>query len=233
MSRCTTCGTEGTGPVCAICGTPYLQAAPGQPTPVDLADTLLAPAPQWTPTSQPTWSPAPPRRRTFAPAVAAGAVVVVLAAGAALLGPRLLAAGASGTPAPTAAPTVTAAPEVTPTLARSTSTAPANPAPAVTVTTTVVRPAGPDALSSTYVMVLASLDKNTVTLAEARAQAAALASASGRAPKVLDSSATAGMNAGYWAIVDGPHGSEAAARASCAAYGRTQGTGECYLRVLG
>ena len=82
-------------------------------------------------------------------------------------------------------------------------------------------------------MVLESLDKNSVTLTQARAKAEAVASGTGRTPKVLDSSATAGMNPGYWAVVDGPHSTESGARASCAAYGRTQGTGECYLRVLG
>lgn len=272
MAWCRTCGTEGAGEVCSICGTPYPHASLGQPTPVDVGDTLVAPAeswppaapggwgqpqgptgqqyppggpaPQWNAVPPPSLQPQPPHRRKLGWGLAAGAAVIVIGVGAALLGPRLLGA-AGATPATPGIPpatsttsaTSTTTPDATPTLARPATVAPAAPAapagPAVTVTTTVVRPAGPDALADTYVVVLESLDKSTVTLAEARAKAATLASASGRAPKVLDSSATAGMNPGYWAIVDGPHASESAARASCSAYGRTQGTGECYLRVLG
>lgn len=270
MTWCTTCGTEGFGQACPRCGAPYPAPPQPQPTPVDAADTLVAPPnpwgtqapdpyrqqgyqPQGYPPAQQPWPAVPPpmlptaaapRRTNPLPFVAAGVALLVVGAGAALAVPRLLGSGpaAAAAPAPASVSSTARTPlaPVTPTLAApatSVAAAPAAPVPPaaapVTVTRTVAVPAAADVLSGTYVMVLESLDKNTVSLTQARAKAAALASGSGRVPKVLDSSATAGMNPGYWAVVDGPHASESAARASCAAYGRTQGTGECYLRVLG
>ncbi len=262
MTWCTTCGTEGSGPACPRCGAPYPPAAFPQPTPVDAGDTLLAPTAAWGAVPTDPYPPQPPppayaayaplqpgtppvrTRRPLLPFLAGALAIVALTSIIAFVGQRLLGPAPVTATTPVTITTTTRTPSaaVTPTLAGPGTSVAAPPAPpatsaapaaAVTVTRTVVAPTGADALSATYVMVLESLDKNTSTLTQARTRAAALASASGRAPKVLDSSATAGMNPGYWAIVDGPHPSESAARASCAAYGRTQGSGECYLRVLG
>lgn len=228
------------------------QLAPAAPPPWPPAGPALPGDPYAGQAWSPAWpaQPPAPRARRVAPLIGAGAAVALLAVAGVALVPRLLPPGSAAAPAATApvtlapvtlAPARTAAPTL-PTIEPAPAAPPAAAAPtpiAVTTTTTTTTrivtaqagAAGPDVLSGTWVVVLESLPKAEFTLAQARARAAALAASSGRTPKVLDSSATAPMRAGYWAVVDGPHASEGAAYATCAAYGRVRG-GECYSRDL-
>ena len=82
-----------------------------------------------------------------------------------------------------------------------------------------------------WVTVLASLDQDETTLAKARARARGL-STSEASVHVLDSTATPGLNPGYWALVLMPYASRTKAVAACATVGRSAG-GTCYPRLIG
>lgn len=88
----------------------------------------------------------------------------------------------------------------------------------------------PAVLSAGWIEVFDSLNKNDFTFEQAVAQATALAGP-GRPVAVIDSSATNGLNPGYWALVAGPFGSKAQANAICASYGRAVGD-TCYPRQV-
>lgn len=90
----------------------------------------------------------------------------------------------------------------------------------------------PDAApKGAWVAVLASLKKSDVTLAAARARARSLQPRGVRL-HVLDSSAVATMNPGYWSIVLMPYKSRAAASKACGLVKRKAGP-TCYPRHIG
>lgn len=92
-------------------------------------------------------------------------------------------------------------------------------------------PAGPaTAPSGKWVLVLESLPQASTTLPQADAQAQRL-STEDRSVLVIDSSATPGLNAGYWALVLMPFETRARAAAACADMGRALG-GACYPRHI-
>ena len=80
---------------------------------------------------------------------------------------------------------------------------------------------------STWVLVLESYEQDRYSLDYARARAAEISPGT----LVLDSSATVGMNSGYWAVVYGSWSNKEAARDSCYQVGRSAG-GTCYPRHL-
>lgn len=84
-----------------------------------------------------------------------------------------------------------------------------------------------DLPEGSWIAVLESIPSDS-PLDEALAKAADLKN-NDRHPIVLSSTRHLGLNSGYWVVADGPHDSEAAARAACSNYGRPVG-GSCYAR---
>lgn len=82
-----------------------------------------------------------------------------------------------------------------------------------------------------WVTVLASLDQDKTALAKARARAARLSTSKVRV-YVLDSTATRGLNPGYWALVLMPFSTRAKAAAACTRVDRSVGN-TCYPRLIG
>lgn len=124
---------------------------------------------------------------------------------------------------PTAADPAATAPEE--------STAPSEPA--ATVTVTVPRPAAPPPDSyvpapHTYVLVLDSLAQRSYSLRAAERAAADL----GPVVEVVDSTTTAGLKSGYWALVVPGFRSETDATWLCPDFDRNVG-GTCYARYIG
>lgn len=98
-------------------------------------------------------------------------------------------------------------------------------------TPSISAPSGPArAPVGKWVLVLESLPQARTTLKEANAQARRL-STEQRSVLVIDSSATPGLNSGYWALVLLPFETRVQAASACADMGREVG-GSCYPRHI-
>lgn len=169
---------------------------------------------------------------TTVPSVAAGAgASTSLRAGSA--------APSAGTPSTVTVPTVQTSQGVAPVVVTAPVPGPTGGAHPSGGATPTVRDGGAKKATSSadtlpagaWVTVLESLEQPKTSLAEARATASQVSAEGGRPVYVLDSTRTPPLVPGYWAVVAGPHASEADALANCAIFGRSVGE-ECYARHL-